>query len=946
MATIYLRGTLGRALTWTEADNNITNLNTAKLENVVEDTTPQLGGNLDVNGNSIVSTSNGNITISPNGTGTLICNTDVSTDNTSATYNLTAGGYTQTSDQLYTFSSVGADGTQSGSTPNRGLGVSNATSGARSVVYVRAHGQNESGGTSTTSGLAQLTLEGTRGTHTAPTALTTGNSFGIVSAGGYDGAKYTIADRGAGTAQIIFQADEAWANDGTYTTDAGTNVIMRIQPSNMRLTSNSRQNIFITDWDTAVTGSGPEQYILFGYPNSNTQYTNTGVQYTGTAKTNTQFINTALANIGVTGQDSAQFTADITGTTMTVTAVASGIISLGQRVYTNSDGTWGSVTQLTTITALGTGAGSTGTYTVSVSQTVASMTMYSGPDNHSLRYSNSIALVANRRNGLIGRRNKIKNNDIIHTIDFYGQTSNSSSSYGGKTATIAVTALEDFETTAYGSQFTVETVAPTTTTRSTRLTLQSTASTINTDSLTVENVAGTDILTLSTTSAQLTSDSVTLSSTNNGNISITPNGTGSVIIDGLSWPQTDGTADYVLKTNGSGQLSWTAQTSGGGITDIVQDTTPQLGGNLDVNSYSIVSASNGNISITPNGTGSVIIDGNTHPQTQGAAGEVLTADGSGLIEWKLNQTLSVQVYNADSVTINKGQPVYVFGSTGTNISVKLAVNTGDATSAQTLGLANEAITAGSTGVIICQGLLKNVDTSAYSAGQALYLGSTAGAITTTKPYEPNHLVYLGFVETVNASSGRIYVRTQNGYELDEIHDVNINHAVALANNHYLRYNSSSTRWENNSLDISHDTAPNLGGNLDVSGYSVVSTSNGNISITPNGTGKTVISSINYNEGAIYDLGTTGGTIAPNVTNGNVQKITLNSALTMNAFTSPVAGQSLTLIIYGGTAYTSITSTMKFAGGVKTLTGTASCIDILSVYYDGTTYFASLNKGFA
>jgi hypothetical protein len=97
---------------------------------------------------------------------------------------------------------------------------------------------------------------------------------------------------------------------------------------------------------------------------------------------------------------------------------------------------------------------------------------------------------------------------------------------------------------------------------------------------------------------------------------------------------------------------------------------------------------------------------------------------------------------------------------------------------------------------------------------------------------------------------------------------------------------------------------------------------------------------------IYDLGTTGGTVAPNVANGNVQKITLNSALTINAFTTPVAGQSLTLIIYGGTAYTSITSTMKFAGGIKTLTGTASCIDILSVYYDGTTYFASLNKGFA
>ena len=99
------------------------------------------------------------------------------------------------------------------------------------------------------------------------------------------------------------------------------------------------------------------------------------------------------------------------------------------------------------------------------------------------------------------------------------------------------------------------------------------------------------------------------------------------------------------------------------------------------------------------------------------------------------------------------------------------------------------------------------------------------------------------------------------------------------------------------------------------------------------------------EGAIYALGTTGGTVAPNVANGNVQSITLNSALTINAFTSPVAGQTLTLIITGGTSYTSITSTMKFAGGVKTLTGTAGCIDILTVYYDGTNYWASLGKDF-
>jgi hypothetical protein len=71
MATIVTRAGKGSALTWTEGDANITNLNNAKLENVVEDLTPQLGGNLDVNGNSIVSASNGNINIVPNGSGNI-----------------------------------------------------------------------------------------------------------------------------------------------------------------------------------------------------------------------------------------------------------------------------------------------------------------------------------------------------------------------------------------------------------------------------------------------------------------------------------------------------------------------------------------------------------------------------------------------------------------------------------------------------------------------------------------------------------------------------------------------------------------------------------------------------------------------------------------------------------------------------------------------------------
>jgi hypothetical protein len=145
-------------------------------------------------------------------------------------------------------------------------------------------------------------------------------------------------------------------------------------------------------------------------------------------------------------------------------------------------------------------------------------------------------------------------------------------------------------------------------------------------------------------------------------------------------------------------------------------------------------------------------------------------------------------------------------------------------------------------------------------------------------------------------------------------------------------------------DIVQDTTPQLGGSLDVNGQSIVSVSNANINLTPNGTGQTVVKNLEYNE-FIHSLGTTSGTVAPNVANGNVQTITLNGNLTLNAFTSPVAGQSLTLIVNTGGTNRTLTSTMKFAGASKTLS-TTNTTDIISVFYDGTNYWASLSKGFA
>jgi hypothetical protein len=139
-------------------------------------------------------------------------------------------------------------------------------------------------------------------------------------------------------------------------------------------------------------------------------------------------------------------------------------------------------------------------------------------------------------------------------------------------------------------------------------------------------------------------------------------------------------------------------------------------------------------------------------------------------------TLLAYVTNADSVSLTKGMPVYAFGGTGDRMTVKRANNVGDATSAQTVGLVlSTSIASNQKGLIMMQGLLDGLSilpTSTYADGDPVYLGATAGTITNVKPYAPNHLVYLGVVTTAsNGSAGRMYVKVQNGYELDELHNV-------------------------------------------------------------------------------------------------------------------------------------------------------------------------------
>jgi co-chaperonin GroES (HSP10) len=76
-----------------------------------------------------------------------------------------------------------------------------------------------------------------------------------------------------------------------------------------------------------------------------------------------------------------------------------------------------------------------------------------------------------------------------------------------------------------------------------------------------------------------------------------------------TFPAADGSANQVLQTDGSGAVTFASisELTGNELENVVEDLTPQLGGDLDVNGKKIVSASNGDIVIEPNGTGAIIM---------------------------------------------------------------------------------------------------------------------------------------------------------------------------------------------------------------------------------------------------------------------------------------------------------------------------------------------------
>jgi len=173
--------------------------------------------------------------------------------------------------------------------------------------------------------------------------------------------------------------------------------------------------------------------------------------------------------------------------------------------------------------------------------------------------------------------------------------------------------------------------------------------------------------------------------------------------------------------------------------------------------------------------------------------------------------LYTDVKNGSGSSIAKGTPVYVSSANGTNMLISVSTNANEAGSSKTLGLLTQTLANNGIGRVTTQGLLSGLDTSAATAGDPVWLGVNGALIygAANKPVAPAHMVFIGIVTRAHATNGEIFVRVQNGFEIDELHDVLI---TSKTNGDLLKYDSASGLWKNaaqSTLTIAESQVTNL-----------------------------------------------------------------------------------------------------------------------------------------
>jgi hypothetical protein len=187
-----------------------------------------------------------------------------------------------------------------------------------------------------------------------------------------------------------------------------------------------------------------------------------------------------------------------------------------------------------------------------------------------------------------------------------------------------------------------------------------------------------------------------------------------------------------------------------------------------------------------------------------------------------------------------------------------------------MGLLAQSLNNNGIGYVVTEGLLDGLNTSTATVADPVWLGVDGALIygLANKPTAPANLVYLGVVTRVNSNNGEIFVKVQNGYELDELHDVA---AQSPSNGQTLVFNSTNSLWESNTVSLSAGV-------------------NGTLPVANGGTGQTT-----YTNGQLLIGNNTGNTLTKaTLTAGTGISITNGTGSITIAATGPSLAQVIAL----------------------------------------------------
>ena len=336
-----------------------------------------------------------------------------------------------------------------------------------------------------------------------------------------------------------------------------------------------------------------------------------------------------------------------------------------------------------------------------------------------------------------------------------------------------------------------------------------------------------------------------------------------------------GQDNYVLTyDDASGEIGLEASAGGGGgLDNVVEDTTPELGGDLDVLTNSIVSSSGRDIAITPDTTGSVVLDGLSWPQTDGGTGHVLQTNGAGVLSFTAIAAGSSPSTGYGSIYADSNATTTTFSGASTDWTNKVQVTVFDTNGASSSGVTpdhtNDHVTVSNAGPYLLHASISFSGGSSDTLSFAFFKNNGAtqlGNRTTRKLGTGGDVGACDISAAVDLSASdtvELWVQNESDTDAITIQDINFE-VVGLTG----------------LGSVIEDPSPQLGGALDVNGNTIYSASGVDLELNAGSTANIILDGMYF----------------PNTAGSNGQILSTNGSATLSWIDPPAAGATTLLAL--------------------------------------------------